>query len=84
MPVKGPVKPPVVQNWDGFYVGANVGYSRGRADVTTVTVSFASFPGSPEAILMAGSAVCRLVVTGSRTANSSFLGSRHCVAGSEG
>ena len=50
MPVKAPIykAPPVVQNWDGFYVGANVGYSWGRADVTNVTAPFAGFPGSPD------------------------------------
>ena len=30
MPVKAPVMAPVVYNWTGFYIGANVGYSWGR------------------------------------------------------
>jgi outer membrane immunogenic protein len=46
LPVKAPIAP--VWIWDGFYVGANVGYSWGRASGTDVTAPFPGFPSSPD------------------------------------
>jgi outer membrane immunogenic protein len=44
MPVKAPIAPPVIPySWTGFYVGANVGYSWGRAETDFSATSLAAF-----------------------------------------
>jgi len=42
MPVKAPIAPPVIPySWTGFYVGANVGYSWGRASTDFAATNLA-------------------------------------------
>ena len=42
MPVKAPKAPPVIPySWTGFYVGANVGYSWGRANTDFAATNLA-------------------------------------------
>jgi len=51
MAVKAPVyRPPVVDPWAGFYVGANVGYSWGdwRADSSQTIYNFEQFTARPK------------------------------------
>src|SRR5262245_3457196 len=44
MPVKAPVAPAAIPySWTGFYVGANVGYSWGRAETDFVLPNLAAF-----------------------------------------
>jgi outer membrane immunogenic protein len=44
MPGKAPIAPPVIPySWTGFYVGANVGYSWGRAETDFSATSLAAF-----------------------------------------
>ena len=70
LPVKAPPKEPVVApiNWSGFYVGANIGYSWGRAPTdaagTGTSQSFQSvtppFPGSITNIAFASASTARI------------------------
>jgi len=73
LPVKAPPPPVVPFSWTGFYVGANAGYSWGRANtdltettVTTTTATIATLAGTP---IASATVVTPVVHTASDRAN---------------
>jgi outer membrane immunogenic protein len=48
LPVKAPpMAAPVIYNWTGFYIGANGGYSWGRANTSILPLAGSPFPSVP-------------------------------------